>query len=274
MLARLNNILFIPPRTVFVVNAILFAFIFIIVIVFGYVSDKLADVTKVFYASDVSFSTTIFLVVGGLMVTDATIYAKTKKYFLCWQQCLNASVGTSVVVTVFYACIWSLIQVAKNAQNFVVFQPQFWSLQVTLNNLKYGALLFLFSSISLVSSLALVSEPGYDFRPFLIDWKIWRGLIQKLANHGGLSNDDEYAALLKSTQGMLDQSASIEGADHVQPISLDSVRQLKPSLTEFKKWYLFKTNPGTGNLVRIDTGIMSDVQRISALCGNSSKVGK
>ena len=272
MLARLNSILFLPSPTVLVVNGIIFAFIFILVIVFGYFSDKIGDVTKPLYITDDSVLTTIAVLMGGLMATCAMIYAKTRKHFLCWRQCLNASVGTTLLITLLYACIWSLIQIAKGYQHFVVFDLQAWSLQPTLNNLKYGSFLFALSSISFLLSSLAVSQPGYDFGPFLVDWKNWRRLIRTLENNKPLSNKDEYENLLSLTRGMLNQVDSIDAAEYVQPVSLRSLKQLRPSLDRFVNWYLDQVSPGTGNLARIDAEIMPDVQRVIRLCGNEVRV--
>ena len=183
----------------------------------GYLSDKVAEITKLLYGTDAGLLSSAVILFGGLIITDAAIYTKTRKYFLCKCQCLTASAGTCVLVTILYAVTWSLIQMRKGYQAFVVFQPQFWSLQVTLNNMKYATILCFFSSLSVASIFVFAPEPGYDFAAFRKHWLVWRRLIDKLGNNAGLKDPEEYAELVKAQEGMLTELSTIAAIPHVQP---------------------------------------------------------
>jgi len=265
LLARLTKFFFLPSVTVLVLNAVVFAFIFVLVIVFDYFPSNLTDATKPLFWTDTSLRITVLILLGGLITTAASIYGKTLKHFLCARQCFTASVGTTILVTMLYAGIWGLIQIAKGNQQLVIFQPQLWSLQGTLNDLKYATLLFLVSSISLVGTLAIVPQPGYDFTPFLNHWKNWKGSIEKLSKGTPLKDKEEHALLVDSVAGMLKALNTMAGA-YVQPASRNSANRLQVHLRKFDEWYQRKTHYSLGDLTGLDDSIQLEVQQIKRLC--------
>src|SRR6266849_5405711 len=224
----LNTFFYLPPPEVFVWNTVVFAVILILV-VYGSFSDNIDKVTGPFAKTDSSLRTTIFILAVGLVGAVASIYGRTRKYFICRLQCLRAALGTTLVVTLLYGFIWSLIQLAKGTQQLVLLHPHFWSLQVTLNNLKYGSLLFLLSAVSLVGSFAIVTVSGYDFSSFLNQWRIWKAAVKKLENGTRLTLD-EHTLLLNSTTAMSEALESIASSGHVQPLSLASAQELRSPL--------------------------------------------
>src|SRR5262249_18008010 len=140
-------------------------------------------------STDNSLTASVLVLLAGLVGISALLYGRTRRYFLCSRHCLGAAIGTTLVITVLYAAIWSLIQMADSKQRFVVFQPTLWSLQSTLNNLKYGSVLLLFSSaLSMLGSLAIPVQASYDFTSLLNHWKNWKGPVQKLSQQKTLSS--------------------------------------------------------------------------------------
>jgi hypothetical protein len=260
----LNRFLYLPPPEIFVWNAILFGGIFALV-VYGSFSQNIGSVTDPFGKTDTSFSTTTLILTLGLLVAFATIYSRTRKFFICRRQCWHAALGTTLVVTLFYGALWTLIQLAKGTQQFVLLHPHSWNLQGTLNNLKYGSLLFLFSAFSLAGSFLVVSETGYDFGPFLNKWRAWRTVVKKLENRTRLTVDEHTSLLMLSTE-MSEALELMPSSGHMQPLSLASAQALRTPLKEFDSWYSQITSATYANFIGFDDPTHENVRRILRLC--------
>jgi hypothetical protein len=260
----MNRFLYLPPPEIFVLNAIIFGGIFALV-VYGSFSQNMGSVTDPFGKTDTSLSKTIFILTLGLLVAFATIYSRTRKFFICRRQCWHAALGTTLVVTLIYEVLWSVIQLVKGTQQFVLFHPYSWNLPITFNNLKYGSLLFLFSAFSLAGSFLVVTGTGYDFGPFLNKWSGWRTTVKKLENRTKLT-EDEHTSFLTLTTEMSEALKSMAGDGHVQPLSLASAQALKSPLKEFDSWYSEVTSATYGNFIGFDVETHENVLRILRLC--------
>jgi len=253
-----------PPPEIFVWNAIIFGGIFALV-VYGSFAQNIGSVTDPFSKTDTSFSTTILILTLSILVAFATIYSRTRKFFICRRQCWHAALGTTLVVTLIYGVVWSILQLVKETQQFVLLHPHSWNLQGTLNNLKYGSLLFLFSAFSLAGSFLVATEAGYDFGPFLNKWRAWRTVVKKLENRTKLTKD-EHTSLLTLTTEMSEALQSMPGSGHVQPLSFASAQALRSPLKEFDSWYSDVTSATHGNFTEFDEPTYKNVLRILRLC--------
>ena len=262
MLERLNKFLYIPRTDVLLVNIVLFALLFILVI-YGSFSTTISSIVDPISKTDRSFGVSALLLGLGMLASFASIYGRTRKYFICPYQSLCASLGTTFLVTLLYAIIWSLVQISKGTQHFVFLTPSSWSLQVTFNNLKYGSIIFLFSAISLVGSLAIIPESGYDFSPFVNQWRLWKKSVEKLMKGSWITLDD-HQTVLSATENMMTTLDSIAGS--VQPVSAASAQALKQPLSEFDKWYREKTEATFADFDRFDETIAPQTKRILRLC--------
>lgn len=261
---KLNRVVYLPSPGNLVLNVIFFAVVFILTISLGYFSDNIKTLTAPLSQTDSSFWATISI----LLLVSAGVYvlviAKTRKYFICTRQCLSAALGATIVVILLYAVIWSLVQVAKGSQQFVVLRPQSWSLQGTLDNLKYGGALSLFSAaVSILGSAAISYQPEYDFTPFFNQWKRWKSPVKKLQG-GSTLTKSEHDSLLDSTESMLKTLAAVSG--YVQPVSLASARQLEEPLRKFDSWYKGQTEVSYKEARGLDEDIKPVVKRILRLC--------
>lgn len=262
MLERLNKFLYIPRTDVLLVNLVLFALLFILVI-YGSFSTTIGGIVDPISKTDRSFGVSALLLGLGMLASFASIYGRTRKYFICPHQSLRASLGTTFLVTLLYAIIWSLVQMSKGTQHFVLLTPSSWSLQVTFNNLKFGSIIFLFSAISLVGSLAVISESGYDFSTFVNQWRPWKKSVKKLMKGSRITLDD-HQTVLSATEKMMTTLDSIAGS--VQPVSAASAQALKQPLKEFNKWYREKTAATFADFDRFDETIAPQTERILRLC--------
>jgi len=268
MRESLNKFLYLPSLDILLLNAVVFGGIFALVI-YGSFSQNIGSVTDPFGKTDTSLSATTFILTLGLLVAFATIYSRTRKFFICRRQCWHAALGTTLVVTLIYGVLWSLIHLVKGTQQFVLLHPHSWNLQVTLNNLKYGSLLFLFSAFSLAGSFLVVTETGYDFGPFLNKWRAWRTIVKKLENRGenrAKLTKDEHTLFLTLTTEMSEALEAMAGSGHVQPLSFASAQALRIPLKEFDNWYSDVTLATHGNFIGFDDQAHKNVLRILRLC--------
>jgi hypothetical protein len=259
---QINKFLYLPPPGVLIVNAVFFAVVFGFAII-GYFSETIDKALAPLVRTDKSLLKTSLILLGGLVGVSALIYGRTRKFFLCSCDCLRAAIGTTLVMTLLYALIWSLIQIAQGKQQLVVFHPRLWSAQYTLNNLKYAGVLLLFSSgLSILSSLAISVWSGYDFTTLLNHWKKWIVPVQKLSQKMSLS-PEEHELLVNSTQGMLD---AISTAGYVQPVAEQSTKSVKGALLRFQSWYADQTEHSYADCKKLDESIEKDAKRILYLC--------
>jgi hypothetical protein len=259
----LNKILYLPPLGTLLLNLIFFAVTLTLAAVCGLFSDNVTAVTAPLFRTDHSLPETILVLVGVLAGASALIYGRTEKYFLCSRQCLRAAAGSTLAVTLLYATLWSLIQMNKSKQVFVLFDPSNWSAQVTLNNLKYGGLLFLFSSISLAGSLAISGRLGYDFTPFVDDWKVWKTMVAKLSRNESLTYE-EHGTLIISMGSLLKKISEMSA--YAQPVSRATVDRSREPLLAFHDWYEEQTHITYANCKGLDASIRDQAQKILNLC--------
>jgi hypothetical protein len=261
--AWLNKFLYLPPLGTLLLNLIFFAVALTLAGVFGLFSDSINAVTAPLFGTDHSLQQTILLLLAVLTGAFALIYGRTEKYFLCPHECLRASAGSTVAVTLLYAGVWTVIQIGKAKETFVFFDPSSWSAQITLNNFKYGGLLFLFSSISLAGSLAISGRLGYDFSTFVDDWKTWKTQVQKLARNQSLTYE-EHSSLIASMESMLSKARDMRG--YSQPVSKARVQKAYGPLAEFRDWYEKQTRITYANCKGLDPSIQQQAQKILNLC--------
>ena len=259
----LNKFLYLPPLRTLLLNAVFFAVMLTLAIVFGLFSESINGVTSPFLRTDRTKGWTILILLLLLVGAFAVIYGRTEKYFLCPCQCLWAAGGTTLVVTLVYAGVWSLIQIGKKNQDFVLFKPAVWNGQVTLNNLKYGGLLFLFSSLSLAGSLAISGRLGYDFGPLADDWKSWKQPVNKLNNNQPLE-PQEHTSLVNTTASLLKKIDEISG--YVQPVSRSAAERAREPLRLFKEWYEKQTDISYAHCKGLDAAIRPQAHIILSLC--------
>ena len=263
MSPRLNKFVYLPSRGVLVINLVFFAVLVAFAII-GYFAETINKALEPLSKSDTSLGMATSILFLGLLGVFVLIFASTRKFFLCSYQCLHATAGTTVVVTLVYAAIWSLIQIAGDKQRFVLFSPGSWSVQGTVNNLKYGSVLLLFvSSLSLFGSWVISFEPGHDFTPLLKQWAKWKRSVEKLSKSTRLT-DEEHNELLKATRGMLEAIDSI--AEPAQPVALASARCMRDPLERFQIWYTKQTNVSSLDCYGLDDEIRNDAQQILHLC--------
>jgi hypothetical protein len=259
----LNKFVYLPPLATFIVNLLFFAVTLTLAALFGLFSDSVTAVTAPLFWTDHSIARTILVLLAVLTGAFALIYGRTEKYFLCPRQCLRATTGSTLVATLLYASVWSVLQINKSKQGFVLFDPSYWSAQVTLNNLKYGGLLFLFSSISLAGSLAISGRLGYDFTSFVDDWKAWRTQVAKLSRNESLTYE-EHSSLITSMASLLKKTGEMTG--YAQPVSRAAVERAREPLGAFRDWYEEQTRITFANCKGLDASIRDDAQKILNLC--------
>jgi hypothetical protein len=263
VLERLNKFLYLPPRGVLIINTIFFGVVFVFAII-GYFSETINKAVLPLANTDDSLWLATSILVLGLLGVSALIFSRTLKFFLCARQCLSATLGTTVIVAVLYAAIWSFIRLAEGKQQFVLFHPGMWNLQATVNNVKYGSVLLLFvSSVSLLGSWALSLQPGHDFTPLIAAWKKWKGPVEKLAKSTRLTSV-EHEALIESTEGMLAALNTI--AAPVQPVSSAAAEELRDPLLNFQDWYTKKTHVSFLDCHGLESDVATDARRILRLC--------
>jgi hypothetical protein len=264
LLRRLNSILYFPPPEMFIVNVVIFAVAICLAVIYGFFSQNIQSVTGPLSKTDSSLAVTVSILLLGLAGAFALIYGKTRAFFLCRTQCIRAAFGTTLIVSVMYAIVWGLIQIVGGHQRFVLLHPGFWSEQETLNNLKYGSMLFLFSSVSLVGSLAVSGGwSSYDFAPFLADWTLWRRPVQKLSQNTPLS-ESEHKRLLAATASMLTKLVGVGG--HVQPVAKTAMDGLVEPLSNFDEWYKRETDITYANCTGLNADIRDDALKVLKLC--------
>jgi hypothetical protein len=251
-----------PPRGVLIVNLIFFTVVFAFAVL-GYFSEALGKAAQPLGNTDASRSMTIFIIILGSAGIAALIYGRAKKFFPCWYQGLRAAIGTTLLLTFLYAIVWSLIQVVERKQHFVLFHPRLWNMQGSLNNLKYGSVILLFSSaLSVLSSLAISLEPGYDFTPFISHLDRWKAPVRKLSDQTALSFE-EHTTVVESTEGML---AALKVAGHMQPVSRAAIEPIPNCLLNFQHWYDDQTESSYLDCNGLDLAVENDVQMILSLC--------
>jgi hypothetical protein len=229
----------------------------------GHLSKTITDLFAPLAATDSSLRQTILILVLVIMATVAMIYGRTKPFFICSRQTVRAALGTAILVILLYSAFWSLLQIVRKTQNFVLFSPQLWSLQSTLNNLKDGGILVLFAAaVSLLGSPVAV-EPEYKFTTFSNEWKRWKAAVEKLAQKEPLGKQ-EHESLLDATEKMIKELQTRAG--HVQPIANQSAEQLKGPLEHFQSWYQRKTEVSFKACDRLDNDVEADVNAILRLC--------
>lgn len=264
MLQRLNRILYLPPPEMFVINVVIFSVAITLAVIYGFFSQNIQSFTAPLSKTDSSLGGTVSILLLGLAGSSALIYGKTRTFFLCRTQCLRATFGTTLIISAMYAIVWGLIQIVGGNQRFVLLHPDLWSGQETLNNLKYGSMLFLFSSVSLVGSLAVSGGwSSYDFAPFLSDWTLWRGPVEKLNRNTPLS-ENEHKQLLAATASMLTKLAAVGG--HVQPVAKSAMNGLVEPLSKFDEWYKHETDATYANCKGLNADIRDDALRVLKLC--------
>jgi hypothetical protein len=264
LLRRLNRILYFPPPEMFIVNVVIFAVAITLAVIYGFFSQNIQSFIVPLSKTDGSPGVTVSVLLLGLAGAFALIYGKTRTFFLCRTQCIRATFGTTLIVSVMYAIVWGVIQIVGGHQRFVLLHPEFWSGQETLNNLKYGSMLFLFSSVSLVGSLAVSGGwSSYDFAPFLADWTLWRRPVQKLSQNTPLS-ENEHKQLLAATASMLTNLAAVGG--HVQPVAKTAMEGLVEPLSKFDEWYKHETDATYANCKGLNADIRDDTLRVLKLC--------
>lgn len=259
----LNKFLYLPSLGTFLLNLVFFAVTLTLASGFGLFSDSVNAVTAPLFGTDNSFWRTILLLLAILAASFALIYGRTEKYFLCSRQSLRAAAGSTVVVTLLFAGVWSVIQIHKSKQRLALFNPAKWDARVALNDLKYGGLLFLFSSISLAGSLAISGRLGYDFTPFLDDWKECRASAEKLSRNEALSYE-EHDSLMRSMNSLIKRMGEMGG--YSQPVSRVAVERAREPLVAFQEWYVEQTRISYANCRGLDSSIRDQVQKILNLC--------
>lgn len=264
MADRLNKLIYLPSPGNLAINAVYFTVVFILVICLRYASDEVQKLSALLAATDASLGETVVILLVALVGVATAIFAKTWKYFICTRQCLRATIGTAVLVTILSAGIWCLVQVFAGSQQLVVLRPYSWSLQGTLNNLKYGAMLALLSSsLSFVGGVLGALRPEYDFTDFNSQWERWKSPVEKL-RQGKKLTEQEHKQLLDATKEMRTKLDSLEG--HVQPVSLASAAALREPLRRFDIWYQNQTALSYAEVSRLDDNILPHVNQILRRC--------
>lgn len=263
LLIWLNKFLFLPPPGALAVNAIYFIVVFLLV-GSGLFSKTINDLLSTIFWTDTSLEKTLFILLLLSAAIAAVIFGRTRAFFICSRQGLLAALGTTLVVIVIYASLWGLFQVTRKTQTFVFLQPHLWNLQGTLNNLKNGGILFLFSSaVSIAGSAVIPSDSGYKFTPFLQQWNRWKIPIARLEKNEAVE-ESEHEVLVDATKNMLAELKN-RTAYYIQPVAADSFAKLEGPLERFRDWYQEKTNVSSA-ASGLDPGIEPDVNAILRLC--------
>lgn len=263
MLIWLNKFLFLPPLAALAVNAIYFAAVFLLV-GSGLFSKTINDLLSTILWTDASLEKTLIILFIVSAAIAAVVYGRTKAFFICARQGLQASLGTTLVVIVIYASLWALYQITMKTQTLVLYHPHLWSLQGTLNNLKNGSIIFLFASVlSIAGSSVIPSDGGYKYTTFLDLWKRWKTPVEKLAKNSKL-DISEHESLKDATEKMLTEVKNKSG--YSQPISSRSLAELAAPLTRFQSWYALKTEASYLACDGLEPVIQDDVKAIMRLC--------
>ena len=266
LLIWLNKFLFLPPPGALAVNAIYFIVVFLLV-GSGLFSKTINDLLSTIFWTDTSLEKTLFILLLLSAAIAAVIFGRTRAFFICSRQGLLAALGTTLVVIVIYASLWGLFQVTRKTQTFVVFHPHLWDLQGTLNNLKNGGILFLFSSaaISIAGSAVIPSDSGYKFTPFLQQWNRWKIPIARLEKNEAVE-ESEHEVLVDATKNMLAELKN-RTAYYIQPVSAKSFAALEGPLERFQDWYQGeKQNVSIAAADHLDAVVKPDVDVILRLC--------
>ena len=148
-------------------------------------------------------------------------------------------------------------------EQFALFCPDRWDLQGTLNNLKYGGVLCVFSSISVVTGSIFIPGPSeYDFTPFRNQWRRWKDPVTKLKQNWELTYQ-EHNDVVNSTNEM---KVSLTMLGYVQPISRITGENLRSHLDRFQIWYERETAVIYSNAKGFNDEIRPIVETILHVC--------
>src|ERR1700683_4655798 len=178
-LQMINRVLYIPSAKLRFVNLVMFIGTVLLAVLFHFVSTPLDAITALLRQSDSPLGLSLFVFLISFSTSMAIIFFGVDRYFLSWRHSFCATLGTTVLVSIVYGVVWSLFEIEQAEQSFVFLQPHRWNVSYTVNNLKAGTLLAIFSSIGLSNRLWLKDDYAYDFIEFQKDAKHWKSLIEK-----------------------------------------------------------------------------------------------
>src|SRR6266581_5667112 len=219
----LNTLFYIPTSKDLVGNAVLSVCAVLLAVTFHYLPVE-PSLTGLLQNSSGTFRSSL-LVGMAFTVNYFIVLFAIDKYFLNSRQSSSASVGTTIVVCVAYALVWSLYRLHTDK----------WQL---LDSLKAGSVLAFLSSIPLRALTYKGNQESFDFtilRKAAIEWK---RLAQRIEKSNYLNKSD-HEAMKNVTESMLQQLGHHEG--FLQPIAARASEKLKEALDIFRRWYLHET---------------------------------
>jgi len=229
-----------PSPKLRIENGVMFTGVVILMFMFHFVSTPLDSIIALVRQSDLSFVGSFFVFFIGFSLSLVVIYSGVDKYFLGWRHALRATAGTTLLVSIAYGIVWSLFQIGQAKESFVLFMPRQWNMIDTVNNLKAGTLLAIFSSIGLSNRLYFKDEGAYDFSVFQKDARDWKLVIEKRLTRKFEQRDHD--RLLHLTKSMMDRLDARNG--WVQPAVEAAAIKLRVELEEFDAWYRNQTAGG------------------------------